>query len=74
MGLPDLNQDGRCGWSGGGLVGRLGADGRGLLSRAGSRVRKGGGPGGYGAGRNTRGIRGSGWYGLGIGGSGRLTP
>ena len=56
VGLPDLYQDGRCGRSGGGLVERLGADGRGLLSRAGSRVRKGGGPGVYGAGRYTRGI------------------
>ena len=37
-GLPDLCQDGRCGWSGGGLVGRLGADGRGLLSLARARV------------------------------------
>ena len=59
VGLPDLCQDGRCGSSGGGLVGRLGAGGRGLLSRARSRVRKAGGPGGYGAGRYTRGIRGS---------------
>ena len=54
--LPNLCQDRRCGWSGGGFDASLGAEGRGLLILGVSLVRNSLVSGGYGKGRNTLGI------------------